>query len=134
MDQRALHVSVCCFSSLHSCSIVPSRCLQPVCARFPCHLSRRYLWPAGGSRRKSEGARKGGVIGCSFSLVSWHIRKEEVSSPLVLQWQLQQAWVPLAAVGSVTATAATPQQQAPPTPTLASRKVWSSALLTAPHP
>ena len=127
MDHCAQRVSVCCFSSLYPCSPVSSRCLQPVCARLPCHLSHSYLWTVGGSRRKLEGARKGGVIGCSFSLVFWHIWKEEVSSPLVLQQQLQRAWV----TGSCWVSDCNSSKQPPPPPQPAGSMALSSVNSTS---
>lgn len=123
MDNCAHHSSMCGVSSRHLCSLVPS-----LYAMLPCHLDCSHLWPTGGSRRKLEEAGRGGVIGHSFSLVNWHIQKEEVSSSSVLQWQLQMAWVTLAAVRAVIA-AATPQQQAPP-PNPSQQEARSSALLT----
>lgn len=109
-----MHIIHLCAVSLPSTSalLCPLYCVcqAPLSSGLQSPVAHRRL------QKKTGRGWEGRCHGHSFSLVNWHVQKEEVSSSLVLQWQLRVAWVTLAAVGAVIA-AATPQRQAPTPPT-----------------
>lgn len=93
MDHGAHHSSMCGVSSHHLCSLVSSILCMPgsfVIWTAVTMAHRRLL-------KKTRRGWEGRFLGHSFSLVNWHVQKEEVSSSLVLQGQLRVAWVTLAA-------------------------------------